>query len=299
MIRKNLDTKLITIQPHILPDLALPRRVNQRYKYSGMDSPDRCLDRPHFDSYPYSIEYSYNARGFRDEEWPDNIQELQQAVWCIGDSFTVGIGQPLEHIWPQILSERLGKRTINVSMDGASNDWIHRRAWDVIKYVRPQHVVIMWSYTHRAEHPCADLSDEARRIWATTRTVQQDYQHWLDLVASFDAAECTVVQSTIPEFHHYPMNWSAVLTAWERIKDPTWEIPMNLQAWLDLDADIKSELADIHGIFDWFDDFYQSSGKGPEEIIHVDPSLDLARDGHHFDILTARWFADQVIARMT
>ena len=76
----------------ILPDFTISSKINQNWAYSGMDSPDLCLDSKHFKSYPYSVSYQYNSRGYRDHEWPD---DLQNAVWCIGDSFTVGIGSPV------------------------------------------------------------------------------------------------------------------------------------------------------------------------------------------------------------
>jgi hypothetical protein len=135
----------------ILPDFVLPSRVNQCWKYNGIDSLESCLDKKHFESYPYDITYRYNSRGFRDTEWPDSIKELQSAIWCVGDSFTVGIGSPLEHTWPWILQKATQRRTINVSMDGASNMWIARKSLDIVNKIKPAHLIIQWSYISRRE----------------------------------------------------------------------------------------------------------------------------------------------------
>ena len=143
----------------VLADLVLPSRVNQTWQYSGMDSIDKCADVAHFKSYPHTVEYHYNSRGFRDLEWPDN---LKNCIWCIGDSFTVGLGAAQSHTWPSLLQQATNTRTINISMDGASNDWIARRAVDIVQQINPESVVIHWSYLHRREETHAQA---AERQW--------------------------------------------------------------------------------------------------------------------------------------
>ena len=135
----------------ILPDLILPSRVNQHWYNNGFDSIDACMDKNYFKSFPYPVEYIFNSRGFRDSEWSKDLTQLQDAVWCIGDSFTEGLGSPTTHVWPYILQQRTDKKTINISMDGASNDWIARRACDILTEINPKKIIIHWSYTHRRE----------------------------------------------------------------------------------------------------------------------------------------------------
>lgn len=108
-----------------------------------------CKDREYFDNYPWPISYVYNSRGFRDAEWP---RDLNDVIWCMGDSFTVGLGAPFLHIWPQRLSAETGRRTINVSMDGASNSWIGRRAIQILDLGIVDTMIIQWSYTQRREN---------------------------------------------------------------------------------------------------------------------------------------------------
>ena len=152
----------------ILPDFILHSQVDARWHYSGSDSIEGCFDKKHFKNYPYPIEYVYNSRGFRDAEWPNSIDELKNAIWCIGDSFTVGIGSPLEHTWPYLLQQQTGRRCINVSMDGASNEWIARKTQAIIKEINPTNIVTMWSYPHRREKKDNSLSDEDRRTHVET-----------------------------------------------------------------------------------------------------------------------------------
>ena len=122
----------------ILPDFILPSRQHQICTESGIDSLEQCLDKKHFKLYPHQIEYRYNSRGFRDAEWPEDINDLKNATWCIGDSFTVGIGSPLKHTWPYILQQQTGCRVINISMDGASNEWMARKCSTLLKIINPK-----------------------------------------------------------------------------------------------------------------------------------------------------------------
>ena len=95
----------------------------------GIDSLEHCLNLGYFRSYAKNIVYAYNSLGYRDEEWPS---DLINHVWCVGDSFTVGLGQPYDETWPKLVEKQIGNRIINVSMNGASNDWISRRVQSII-----------------------------------------------------------------------------------------------------------------------------------------------------------------------
>jgi len=182
----------------ILPDFILSSRVDQQWQYSGIDSADRCFDLAHFNTYPHKISYDYNSRGFRDAEWPN---DLDNTVWCLGDSFTVGLGAPVEHTWPRLLQQQLGQRTINVSMDGASNTWIARKCLSIIKEVNPKTIVIQWSYLHRRESSDTSLPDEERRLQNLKTTFVDDIQTTIDCIKQVESTKTgTVIHSFIPEF---------------------------------------------------------------------------------------------------
>ena len=70
-------------------------------------------------------------------------------VWCVGDSFTVGMGQPFEETWPQLLGKKLGKTCLNIGEDGCANDTMALRIQEICKSYTPKLVVVMWSYFAR------------------------------------------------------------------------------------------------------------------------------------------------------
>ena len=189
---------------NILPDLCLYRRQNQTWKYSGIDSREHCVDLEHFLNYPWPIDYRYNSRGFRDDEWPLDQAELQDAIWCLGDSFTVGIGVPLEHTWFKILQRKTNRRCINVSLDGGSNDWMARRGVEILKNIRPRHMVIHWSYVERREKSQGQHDEDRRDQQVKYEEAEnvKNMQHNIDLIEQ-NAGTTTVVHSTIPRFSEY------------------------------------------------------------------------------------------------
>jgi len=158
----------------ILPDFMLTTRANQLWETTGMDSIEYCLSESYFKRYPYELSYKFNSRGFRDEEWPDSIEKLKNCIWCFGDSFTTGVGCPYEYIWTTKLEKLTGIRTINVSLDGASNSWISRKVLRVIEEIDPKLIVIHWSYFSRRESEDTSLTDEERRIDCLT---EEDYRN--------------------------------------------------------------------------------------------------------------------------
>jgi hypothetical protein len=144
-----------------LPDFVLRTTQNLVTDFLDPDTPDHCQDKKYFETYSYPVSYCYNSRGFRDKEWPE---DLSSAVWCFGDSFTVGIGSPLEHTWPWILQQHLGQRVVNISLHGASNNWMARRSLQIIQQINPVRCVFHWSYLHRREKEEAQARNE---LWQT------------------------------------------------------------------------------------------------------------------------------------
>jgi hypothetical protein len=169
----------------ILPDFVLTTRQNQMWDTSGIDSLEYCISESYFQNYPHEVSYKFNSRGFRDEEWPEDIETLKKCIWCFGDSFTVGTGCPYDSIWVKSLEDQYSNllstalnrdiniRTINISMDGASNEWISRKVLRVIEEIDPKLIIIHWSFFDRRENPDLSLSDEDRR---TSLLNEEDYK---------------------------------------------------------------------------------------------------------------------------
>lgn len=183
-----------------IKELILSQTANGIDITSGIDSIEYCKDPSRYRSYNKLVMYQYNYMGYRDEDWPE---DLLNNIWSVGDSFTVGLGQPLEETWPKLLSKKLNQRIINVSMNGASNDWIARRATYILTRFAPKVLLIQWSYLHRREDTNTDLLDEFRAIWHATKHVSDDLENFLQNLNNIESVKgaTLVVHSFIPEFY--------------------------------------------------------------------------------------------------
>jgi hypothetical protein len=180
----------------MINELQLTETSNHMCMFLGIDSLQLCADKRHFASYPKFVVYQFNNMGYRDEEWPE---DLTNKIWCVGDSFTVGLGQPYEEIWPQIIQSKINKRTINVSVNGASNDWIARRVKYIAENFQPEAILVQWSYLHRRELADTTLTDEQRAIWHDTK----DTKDLENFIKNFDAVcklNANIVHSFVPLF---------------------------------------------------------------------------------------------------
>lgn len=276
----------------ILEDLILAPRVNQTFQYSGIDSVNSCLDKKHFNSYPYRVEYQYNSRGFRDLEWPNTIEELKNSIWCFGDSFTVGLGSPREHTWVYQLEKISKTRTINVSLDGASNQWLARKAIRVLQEISPAIMVIQWTYLHRYEINDESLEDTQRRGFLDSNNFSNDEK----LLETFNnlIAQVTVSKRDTKIVHSFvPGSRFNIEKMWEDIRGNDWpSFPKTLEEFYNLEKSIVCELKDnfqCYNLLKYYCEIYYKPLVIPEII-----RLDIARDGHHYDLLTAQQFAKDV-----
>jgi len=284
----------------ILPKISNSSKINLRAKFSGIDSYSHCLDKKHFKSFPYEVDYHYNSRGFRDRECPDSLDELKQSIWCIGDSFTVGIGSAISHTWAQKLEAKLKKRCINVSLDGASNFWISRQANAILSYIQPQVVIIHWSYWHRTETKNS-LNEYIQNHYSLDQLDEKTLTN--NFLSNFDHVEkskntTVVIHSFIPFWNHPLKNLSY---SWETLKGDNWprHVPTTVNDYLHLDDYIKRELHNFGFSEENNINFLKIQEKLNESIYIPEFSvLDLARDGHHYDIKTANYFSNLLIDKL-
>lgn len=282
----------------ILPDFKLKSRINLNLNFSGMDSPSNAKDKSYFENYRYKINYKFNSRGFRDEEWPDNLNDV---IWCLGDSFTVGLGCPANHTWHYVLSQKTKKRCINVSMDGASNDWIARKALSLFQEIKPKIVVIHWSFLWRSELPDNSLPDEDRRQqFLPTENFSAMLERFASLVKLVEAKKenTVVIHSTIPGFCDYTVG--GLEHIWDTAKGPSWpdKAITNIEDYKNLPDFVKEELKEFFNLsLDGFNLFNKVYKNLCNEYTWIAPFVksDLARDGFHYDIVTANKFANQIL----
>jgi len=86
----------------------------------GYDSPGHCLfGTDYWSAHPEkNYDYTFNSWGFRGSDY----KKFQNCVVniCIGDSFTMNIGDTIDHSWPSILATHLNEPTINLGINGLS-----------------------------------------------------------------------------------------------------------------------------------------------------------------------------------
>jgi hypothetical protein len=132
----------------MLDTVIAPAFLNNDQPYLGCDDPTSGslqkaynYDLTEYHNYPFNIHYKFNSRGFRDKEWPADVNNK---VWCVGDSATCGTGVALEHMYSNLL-----KDAINCSKILADNEWIRDVALSILSNTKPKLVTIQWSFFHR------------------------------------------------------------------------------------------------------------------------------------------------------
>jgi hypothetical protein len=273
-------------------------RQNESSEFSGMDCIEHCFSsKKDFQSYPYTISYQYNSRGFRDVEWPSD--HFQEAIWCVGDSFTSGVGVPWKHTWPQVLQQKTNRRTINISLDGASNNWIARHANEIIKEIQPQYLIVQWSFSHRRE---ADISVALDPIW-------QEYYNNIKDPSWPDCSSYKLV-NTLPIEIQNALHTDTKFNSWA--DDFDLENPRRL---LERNSTVEEDIANTQSAIDlicsnsntkiihsfipnWHRGKYQLNFYNSSVIPKIEV-LDLGRDGFHYDIKTATKFVDLLLPLLT
>ena len=296
----------------ILPDLVIPSLINQSLLTNAIDSPEQCFDKKHYTSYPWKVSYNYNSRGFRDSEWPSSWAGMKNAVWCVGDSFTVGIGSAYEHTWPCVLQKATGQRTINISMTGASNNWISRRACQILKDIQPRLMIIHWSYDHRREIDDHTVDHKINQRWRKFYTNCAD-NTWPGLNGM-------TVLPTIDQFDNLPIKVQAELQyshnfdfhkqQWQQFGNDEqrriWQANStddennhNLLACVDQVELCKHNCTVIHSLIPQYTSAENADTSWtmlkPYKFIPEFDILDLARDGKHYDVKTSEFFVQQII----
>jgi hypothetical protein len=297
----------------ILPDLVLTSRMNKRWQYSGMDAPEHSLDQQAFHSYPYEVTYEFNSRGFRDTEWPQQEQDLKNCVWCLGDSFTVGLGQPFDHVWPQVLQNATNCRTINVSLDGGSNNWLARRLCDIQTRIDPKQIIVMWSFVERRESELSPAKQQVWEIWyADCKDASwPDCPAWDQLYLLPD-----YVRAEIRDVHKVPVDPEVTKFTLDGVDDHrrqtrryetrTYEkyLIEDFENWcncIDSVADFPNVLHCMIPGFapaDQTQKYIQYLHSKKLTTIGECKQLDFSRDGFHFDIITARTLVGQMVAAL-
>ncbi len=131
---------------------SLKERVNKTYTTSGGDTTGSCT-------------YTYNELGFRG----DNIKKEGFKVMSLGCSHTEGVGVNDDETWPaQFCSHIENGVNLNFGTGGRSNDFICRCLMSYYDLIKPDLVLILYTYPHRREIYTDDNSIEPyipTKVW--------------------------------------------------------------------------------------------------------------------------------------
>ena len=96
---------------------------------------------------PTSIPYIINKHGFRCDEFEDNVENIV----TLGCSFTMGIGLPVETVWPAVVSQSLNLKLYNLAWGGTSADTCFRLAKYWLPKLKPSVVCMLTPPPNRIE----------------------------------------------------------------------------------------------------------------------------------------------------
>ena len=95
------------------------------------------------------ISYQFNSQGFRTYDLPSLVgQKVDIALGC---SLTLGIGLPVEVIWPTLIEKESKFPMLNLGQGGGSSDTVARILTNVCSLYDIQNVYILWPDASRFE----------------------------------------------------------------------------------------------------------------------------------------------------
>jgi hypothetical protein len=302
----------------MLDTFKVPRLVNVVVNTLGIDSPEECLYFDKWKQYPHQIEYRFNERGYRDQPWPEH---LQNTVWCIGDSFTMGVGSPKDHTWPVILSDKIKYQTIAVALNGGSNAWIARKIKELTAELRPKAIVAQWSYTHRREVELDDsvVENVNNKLWQDFYDVIKD-SSWPNCDTLKDFVHLPeLIQKEILTQHYSPhyINWftdHGLIKYSDNLDEERMQHYTNNASACDDSADTIKHVNEcvelcrslsIPFVYGFIPNFSCSNIQKEKVLGSITgncwgetPQLDRARDWLHYDKITAEYVTNQIVQRL-
>lgn len=116
--------------------------------FYGIDSLEKSKDKGWFKEYPIqNFNYEFNSWGFRGSDY-EQYRNLP-IIACIGDSFTVNLGEPIEHSWPSLLQKHFDIPCLNFGINGAGNDTIRLVYEKVLTLFEVKYVFVVYSFFNR------------------------------------------------------------------------------------------------------------------------------------------------------
>ena len=110
-----------------------------------------------------SFTYKFNSHGFRCNEFSDD-----PTIMFLGASSTVGVGLPIDYIWPEVISKNLNMRCANLAIGGSSCDTAFRLCHGWIDIIKPHLVIFFGPPSGRLELVNADTITNLNLAWPDT-----------------------------------------------------------------------------------------------------------------------------------
>ena len=271
--------------------VGLRSHANRYFTEYGIDNPNECTCRAHYDSSP-PVEYQYNEIGFREKSVKTF---LGPEILAIGDSFTVSLGLNLEDSWVKQLEKELNYSVLNFGMNGASNNWIARKCLQLLEYFDPPCVVLHWSFSHRRETDKTHLPDEARMVHIDQNLDPAiDYNNWLACVEAVEnnRKNIPIVHSFIYDWHPAKIDYTSVKTRIPIIPPMALSLPPSMQQDFQLRIALIMALTKKYSNSDEvYEQFNKQLGVTRAEVNYLVDKLkeyDLARDGFHYGPVTSK-----------
>jgi len=97
------------------------------------------------------ISYKWNSHGFRCNEFQENTRN----ILCLGDSFTVGLGVPVEDTWPGQVGKLFDPsvEVYNLGLCAGSLDYVLRAIYKTVDVLKPEAIFILAPLVSSRELP--------------------------------------------------------------------------------------------------------------------------------------------------
>jgi hypothetical protein len=113
----------------------LPGDTYELYKQNLVSRYDELKQHNWIDNY---FNYKFNSLGFRCNEFTND-----PSIMFLGCSYTIGVGLPIESIWPELVSSHLEMHCANFGIGGSSCDTAFRFCHGYIDKIKPKLVIFM------------------------------------------------------------------------------------------------------------------------------------------------------------
>lgn len=128
--------------------------VNKSFDWYLLDSKENYNLSPH-PYYSKGFTYKFNKQGYRCDDF--NLNDKYK-ILTIGCSVSFGLGLPIQETYPYIICNNLSKTTncdiknYNLSVCGASMDYISRTLFQTIDIIKPNYVILFFPDKSRFEY---------------------------------------------------------------------------------------------------------------------------------------------------